>query len=87
MLYRKKGVYSKESYIKFLKEYMKLLENTILINLSLEKEWIENIKVRLIKDKKVTNRKFISLLFNNFMKKIKEKYRNIRLMIFSISML
>ena len=50
---------------------MKLLENNILINLSLEKEWIENIKVRLIKDKKVTNRTFINLLFNNFMKKNK----------------
>lgn len=75
VLYRKKVLYSKESYIKFLKEHMKLLENNILINLSLEKEWIENIKVRLIKDKKVTNRIFINLLFNNFMKKIKEKYK------------
>lgn len=78
VLYRKKVLYSKESYIKFLKEHMKLLENNILINLSLEKEWIENIKVRLIKDKKVTNRTFINLLFNNFMKKNKreiEKYK------------
>lgn len=78
VLYRKKVLYSKESYIKFLKEHMELLESSTLIQLILEKEWVEKTKSRLLKDYKIKDKVFIGLLFDKFLEKNKieiEKYK------------
>ena len=77
-LYRKKVLYSKESYIRFLKDHMQLLDNSILINLPLEESWVNNIKLKLLKDKEMDNKTFIKLLFDKFLKKNKrevDKYK------------
>lgn len=78
VLYRKKVLYSKESYIKFLKEHMKLLENSTLIQLPLEDEWIKKTRSKLLKDDKINDKVFIGLLFDKFLEKNKieiEKYK------------
>lgn len=77
-LYRKKVLYSKNSYIKFLEEHMDLVEDNLLIKLEIDKNWIKEIRVKLKIDEKRKDYIIIESLFKKFLEKNKkeiEKYK------------